>query len=347
MAIQKFPISRDPVLYEAWPDVALTPGGKMIAVFNECTHHLDRSYTRIMLTESTDRGRTWSPKRPLTPAARKPELYYNCPRITLLRDGRLVIIFDQMAWGAGGEETQTAGNYLCFSSDDGATWSEPVKTPLVGIVPDKLLELDNGRWIISAHHAQDGALAQFLRWSDDRGKSWSDPVVVAKDPAFQLCEVSLLPLGNGVIAAFLRENSGRGLDCKKTLSFDNGESWGPLIDFPLPGCHRPVAGMLQDGSILITYRFHQGGMGGFGNNTQNFFAALTDRNSVLATSRRESRARILPIDFDRSPHADLGYSGWVQFPDGEIYIVYYIVDDAVNRGQIRGCSLQPSDFFLP
>ena len=150
-----------------------------------------------------------------------------------------------------------------------------------------------------------------------------------------------------MIAAFLRENSGRGLDCKKTLSFDNGESWGPLIDFPLPGCHRPVAGMLQDGSILITYRFHQGGMGGFGNNTQNFFAALTDRNSVLATSRRESRARILPIDFDRSPHADLGYSGWVQFPDGEIYIVYYIVDDAVNRGQIRGCSLLPSDFFLP
>ena len=297
MAVQKYFISRDPVLYEAWPDVALTPGGKLIAVFNECTHHSDRSYTRIMLTESTDRGRTWSAKRPLTPAARKPECYYNCPRITLLRDGRLVIIFDRMEWGAGGEQTQTAENYLCFSSDDGATWSEPV--------------------------------------------------TVAKDPAFQLCEVSLLPLGNGVIAAFLRENSGRGLDCKKTLSFDNGESWGPLIDFPLPGCHRPVAGMLQDGSILITYRFHQGGMGGFGNSTQNFFAALTDRDSVLSSSRWEARARILPIDYDRSSHADLGYSGWVQFPDGEIYIVYYIVDDAVDRGQIRGCSLQPSDFFLP
>ena len=108
MAVQKYFISRDPVLYEAWPDVALTPEGKLIAVFNECTHHIDRSYTRIMLTESTDRGRTWSAKRPLTPAARKPECYYNCPRITLLRDGRLVIIFDRMEWGAGGEQTQTA-----------------------------------------------------------------------------------------------------------------------------------------------------------------------------------------------------------------------------------------------
>ena len=72
MSIQKFFISRDPVLYEAWPDVALTPGGKLVAVFSECIHHIDRSYTQIMLTESVDRGRTWSPKRPLTPAARKP-----------------------------------------------------------------------------------------------------------------------------------------------------------------------------------------------------------------------------------------------------------------------------------
>ena len=132
MAIQKFSISRDPVLYEAWPDVALTPGGKMIAVFNECTHHLDRSYTRIMLTESMDRGRSWSPKRPLTPEARKPERFYNCPRITQLRDGRLVIIFDRLEWSSGGEETRTAENYLCFSDDEGVTWSEPVKTPLLG-----------------------------------------------------------------------------------------------------------------------------------------------------------------------------------------------------------------------
>ena len=42
----------------------------------------------------------------------------------------------------------------------------------------------------------------------------------------------------------------------------------------------------------------------------------------------------MPVDFDRSPVADLGYSGWVQFEDGEIYIVNYIVDDA-PKAQIR------------
>ncbi|MDD3953689.1 MAG: hypothetical protein PHY82_07235 [Lentisphaeria bacterium] len=84
MNIEKFTVSNDPDLYEAWPDVVLTPGGKLICVFNECTHHCDRSYTRIMLTESTDRGRTWSPKHPLTEGSAGLSYYYNCPRIIIL-----------------------------------------------------------------------------------------------------------------------------------------------------------------------------------------------------------------------------------------------------------------------
>ncbi len=45
--IQKFTISRDDTIYEAWPDVVLSPSGKLLCVFAECTHHHDRSYTRI------------------------------------------------------------------------------------------------------------------------------------------------------------------------------------------------------------------------------------------------------------------------------------------------------------
>ncbi|MCZ7648766.1 MAG: hypothetical protein M5U26_26495 [Planctomycetota bacterium] len=97
--------------------------------------------------------------------------------------------------------------------------------------------------------------------------------------------------------------------------------------FPLPGCHRPVARVLQSGRVLITYRFMQGGKGWLGSWTQNFFAALTDADSILAPERKGASVRILPLDFDRSSKSDLGYSGWVQFPDGEIYVVNYLVDD--------------------
>jgi len=345
MKIEKFRISNDPALYEAWPDVALTRSGKLVCVFTECTHHGDRSYTRIMLTESTDEGRTWTPKRPLTEGTKGLPYSYNCARISALRDGRLAVIVDRVP-AVGEKENYNAVDVLYFSSDEGRSWTDAVETPLRGIVPDKLLELDTGRWIIAAHYTRQEHLTQFCRYSDDRGKTWSDEILMAFDKRYQLCEVSILPCGGGKLVAFMRENSGLGYDCIKTISYDNGESWSPLVEFPLPGCHRPVAGRLRDGKIFITYRFMQGGKGWLGTWTQNFFAALSDEESALAVRRSDAWTRIIPVDYDHSPKADLGYSGWVQLADGSIYIVNYIVDDAIDKGQIRGYRLKLEDFIL-
>ncbi len=345
--IRNFTVSRDDEIYQAWPDVALTPGGKLVCVFAECTHHGDRSYTRIMICESDDRGRTWSPKRPLTEGT-KDLPFYNCPRITRLRDGRLAMLVDQLHSDERSASPADCHNLLYFSEDEGKTWSAPMKTPAQGIVPDKLLELEDGRWIVSCHYRQTPGydLLQRLWYSDDQGRSWSEPVIVGKQEGMKLCEVSILPLDATTLVAFHRENSGMGWDCQKTISTDRGETWGQAIPFPLPGCHRPVAGFLQDGRILITHRYMQGGKGWTGWWTQNFFAALTDVESASAGSRNEAHTRILPVDFDRSAHSDTGYSGWVQFDDGEIYIVNYIVDDA-PKGQIRGYALREEDFLLP
>lgn len=344
--IRKFTISRDDSVYHAWPDVTLTPSGKMVCVFSECTHHSDRSYARIMLTDSTDRGRTWSPKRPLTDATHGLQAFWNCARIARLRDGRLVCVVDKLFAAEVSATQEQCRNYLFFSADDGRTWTDPIDTPAYGYVPDKLLELESGRWILACQFKDRafGYLVQRLWYSDDKGSSWNGPVIVAKQEGLNLCEVSILPVDDQLVA-FLRENSAQGWDCFKTVSGDHGETWGPVTPFPLPACHRPVAGLLLDGRILITHRFMQGGQGAFGWFTQNFFGAITDRESVLAGTRREAHTRILPIDFDRSPASDTGYSGWVQFDDGEIYIVNYIVDDA-PKGQIRGYSLRVSDFII-
>jgi sialidase-1 len=168
---------------------------------------------------------------------------------------------------------------------------------------------------------------------------------MGKQAGLNLCEVSILPVEGSTLVAFMRENSGLGWDCYKAISEDNGETWSKPIPFPLPGCHRPVAGWLNNGQILITHRFMQGGLGWTGWWTQNFFAALTDKTSALAPVRAQAHTRILPVDFDRSPASDTGYSGWVQFDDGEIYIVNYILDDA-PKGQIRGYALRMEDFSL-
>jgi len=340
--IKRFIVSRDDSIYEAFPDVALTPSGKLVCVFAECKHHSDRSYTRMVYVTSTDRGRTWSAKRPLTEATHG-ESFYDCPRITQLRDGRLAALVDFHLCHGEPESTQ---NFLLFSEDEGDTWSEPVLTDARGNVPDKLLELKSGRWLIACQMQDEktGNLLQRLWYSDDAGASWTGPVVVARRKGLHLCEASLVPVRDCLVA-FMRENSHQGWDCYKTISRDAGETWSEPIHFPLPGCHRPVAGHLADGQVLITHRYCQGGKGWLGHWTQNFFAAVTDDASALAETRDDAWTRILPIDFDRSPESDLGYSGWVQFDDGEIYIVNYIVDDAPN-GHIRGYSLRMADFLL-
>ncbi len=247
--ITKYAVSRDDSIYHAWPDVVLTRGGKLVCIFSECTHHGDRSYTRIMLTDSSDRGRTWTPKRPLTEGTSKEKGYfYNCARLSGLRDGRLVALVDRVPHGPAGddpERTNSAVNLLYFSSDEGRTWSPAVETPALGIVPDKLLELSTGRWLLPCHHKSPvtGKLVQRLWYSDNQGKTWQGPVIVGRHEDLNLCEVSILPLeteAGRVLVAFHRENSGQGWDCFKTLSHDDGLTWSEPIRFPLPACHRPV-----------------------------------------------------------------------------------------------------------
>lgn len=345
--MEKFLIDRDDNFYLAFPDVVDTGNGELIAVYLQTTHHGDRTGSKIVLSRSFDEGRTWSPRQIILGGG--DELcengFYNCARICRLRDGRIALVADRIYK----DENTRAEVELFFSDDGGQTFGAAVKTGCQGIVPDKLLQLPSGRILLSAHFRSDGAgtLEQYLWYSDDGGQTFGERITLASDSGLNLCEVSLLQMDDDgkTIVAFMRENSGLGYDCQKCISHDGGMSWSKPVGFPLPGCHRPVAGFLRDGHILITHRFMQGGRGWLGSWTQNFFAALTDCESALSTSRQGAAARILPVDFDRSANSDTGYSGWTQLADGSVFVINYIVDDA-PKGQIRGYRLRAEDFLL-
>ena len=357
MAIERFTISRDDGIYEAFPDVALTASGKLVCVFAECTHHGDRGYTRIMCSTSQDRGRTWSPKRGLTDPLHRDESgsYWNCARISALSDGRLAVVVDRVTGrDEGNDKPGVQANVLFFSEDDGETWAGPHETPVEGIVPDQLVELRHGvragRWLLAAHTVKGQRVKpqwqQRCWYSDDGGQTWSAPNVIAADPVLRLCEGSIVELPEGELVCFMRENSGQGWDAYKSVSLDGGATWSTPAAFPMPACHRPVAGVLDSKHVLVVHRYMHGGKGWVGWWTQNTFAAWTDVESCLAERRCDARCRIMPIDYDRSPESDTGYTGWVQFDDGEIYVVNYCLDDA-PKGQIRGYSFRECDIILP
>lgn len=91
MTIQKFIVSKDDSVYDAWPDVVQTKSRKLICVFSECEHHTDRENARIVITKSLDRGRNWSTKKPLTEKGTR-DSYFNCARISKLLNGKLAYI---------------------------------------------------------------------------------------------------------------------------------------------------------------------------------------------------------------------------------------------------------------
>jgi len=328
MKLEKNIVSSDEHIYQAWPDLTMSETGRLLCVFTECAHHVDRDCSRIMLTSSTDRGHSWRAPVALTPLARKSGSgYYNNARIMRLTPGRLGIVVD---WIGSWQEQESAGHcVLFFSHDDGESWTGPIETPACGIVPDKIAILPSGRWLLLCHTRSKttGKLFERLWFSDDAGSTWQGPVTVGEDARFNLCEASVLQLGPSLVA-FMRENSGKGYDCYKTISHDGGESWTAPIAFPLPGCHRPVSGLLHDGRVFITYRFVPGGKSNI--SFHNFFCAVSDCESALALSREGASARIIPLDYDNSPISDTGYSGWVQFDDDSLYIVNYRVGSATH-----------------
>ena len=341
--MQKYSIVKDS-MYNAWPDIAMAENGTLLCVFTECAHHLDRSNSAIVLVKSYDGGKTWTNKERISEVSLDGKGHFNNARIQKLKNGEMIILCDKLPDFHG--SLQEAQTYIWNGGKDGESWSEPRPLDIWGIVPDRMLELESGRLIVAAHYVNENTnkVTQYCYASDDNMLTWKQ-IIVASDLRFDLCEASIIEVEPNVLVALMRENSGMGYDCKKSISRDGGNTWEGVYDMPIPGCHRPVAGFLSDGNVLISYRFMQGGCGGFGSTFQNVFLAITSKEDLLQAERKKQRARIYPLDFDRSSKADTGYTGWVEISPDKIYVVNYIVDDWTSA-QIRGYLVDKKDIIL-
>lgn len=347
MAIQRFIINRDDEKTQAWPDLTKADNGDLICVFTECAEHLNRENSRLCICKSSDRGRTWTPKKGLTEYGTAKN-FYNNARINNI-NGTLVIVCDKVIGETGtlgvDENLGKTKVFAWTSKDHGESWDGPFETPVDGICPDRLRMTKNGRVLLSAHKYNPATdkLEQYLWYTDDKGKTWSDKIIVAADPRYNPCEGHIVETPDGVLVEYMRENSWNGTECLKAISYDNGETWSDVYLTPIQGCHRPTIGYLSNGDLLMTYRYCQGGKSGnLTKRTQNTFAALLSGDEITETERNAQQCCIMPLDHDRNPKPDNGYSGWVQFDDGEIYVAYYIKDDA-PKDHIRGCSFHVTD----
>ena len=343
MNIRKITIANTSNVYECFPDITLTKNGRLIVVYRESDSHVARKFSHIVYRYSDDWGESWSERHVLVEsyAENGVLLKWNCPRIRTMPDERIWIICDRYLQPPGEMDYKQSRVCLWWSEDEGESWKGPYESNIYGIVPSKIFVTRKGTWLIGTHmeSPRTGKLMQMVWRSTDQGKSWQGPITVCEDERYNCCEGSIIQLPDGELVCYMRENSGIGWPALKCFSNDDGLTWEGPYQTLIQGCHRPVAGILSSGKILITYRNRLGGK----SPTKDFFAYIETIESSKARTIPEQAGMILQIDHDRSSRSDTGYSGWVQLPNGKIFCVNYIVDDA-EYAQIRGYWFSEDDF---
>ena len=244
------------------PDVVRLPSSRLLCVYNQTDVHWPTT-SQITLLQSDDDGRTWKQKQVIdTGDKSQGEEVWITPRISRLRDGRLIICCDQNDF-AHCHEDSPPGIYVWWSEDDGESWSERQPTEIPGIEPDRVVELSDGTLVMGTHFTsrETVRLTEALAFSHDRGRTWGDLVSTGKDTLHNFCEGAYLELMDGTLLCVMRENSsaaagGREFNLYPSFvaySLDRGRTWTQPVEAPFWG-DRPFAGLLSSGQLLVTYR---------------------------------------------------------------------------------------------
>ena len=347
-------IARDDNLYEAFADICLLPSGKLLCIYRESDVHV-ASTSRTMLIESHDRGHSWTNPRQLDDRLTFAEnrAIWNAPRIGLLPDGRIVANFDAFVFPDDAEDWNWPQSRLCsqtflwFSEDEGETWTERYLTEVQAICPDKILALTDDHWLIAAPYWSirfPGTFRLDTVHSFDGGRTWPLSALTAEQDGYQHDEPSVVRLQDGRLLCVMRENIHTTRPSHYVLSADDGYTWSTPRPAPFYG-DRPAAGLLQSGRLLVIYRNVEPKPGAVKlNNEGRNPGTWAWRGDLAGLEGTDGESRFLEVEYDgcQSP-GDYGYSGWVQFEDGEIFCVYHH-RDAAPKSYIRGCWLREEEF---
>lgn len=244
-----------------FPGLTKLADGKLIAAYREGAGHIGQD-GRILVTESTDSGRTWSTPR----LAVESPYDERDPKLMVTSSGVLIMSYFVTDWTEPRPYT-LRGTYVVRSLDGGRTWSDPIK---VGSAMDcgcgapgfyyaglnashgEALELPNGDLLLALYGSlPDGTSQATVVRSTDGGLTWpkESEVLLGRDSSFAYQEPTLTMLKSGQLVVLLRTSINIAY---LSRSFDNGRTWTTPERTGIPASSHHLL-TLANGDVLLTY----------------------------------------------------------------------------------------------
>ncbi len=221
------------------------------------------------------------------------------------------------------------GLYLT-STDNGQTWSAPVKLPdgVLGPIKNQPIQLANGTIISPSSTESDTDGWQIhLEHSSDGGKTWNRTESLNDGEEFGAIQPTVLNYGDGKLQLLSRTKNSV---VSQNWSEDYGKTWDKMTATELPNPNSGIDGVsLQDGRQLIVY-----------NPTGKNWGDRVPLSLALSTDGKYWD-RVLDLEPLRKntdkEGEEYSYPTMIQAEDGMVHIVY-----TWNRKTVKYIKLDPS-----
>ncbi len=313
----------------AFPGICKTKSGTLLIVYREGYTHASGKPDdgRIMLVRSLDGGKTWG----------QPELVLDDPTmddrnaaISTMSDGTLCVIFDKYLKG------KHHFAWLMTSTDDGRSWSVPIKVSQTEDVHtrSRALDLGNGRWLVPYSESTNSPTASsFFSLYDPKTQSFEEIAATPRGNRPLADETAAERAANGDLVALVRSNWDPEL--YEIVSKDHGRTWSEPRKSGIPSQFTPADLIrLQNGWLVASFSFRE------------------RRDERLVVSRDHGQTWDIENSvelWDGTPNVggDRSYVASVQLDDETIGTVFYETQASPIGGRIYFVTTKIAAFDAP